>query len=189
MDITNDKSYKKIASLTIGKYAYIVLLNNKTICYVEENSNKSVLPNEDLTLKGNDNTSLSNLNSKILLKHIKELLEDELREGIINKNTITDRIDKIQIILQNNELYSLIKGSVNELNNFDEETSKMKKLFNRLYVDIVNVEEANNPKVEVQKPKKIKRLDETANVDAIMIAMLVNIGILLFIMLVLNIIK
>ena len=188
--IIDNITYEKLIPLNIGKYEYLFLLHDNKLTYVIESEGSYKYPNEDLTLKGNGNIPLSDLNSRIIMNHIKNILEKESNGLDIDKNMVINRLNQMQRILQNTELYVLFKGSVNELSNFDYEVSKMLEKFDDLYQGltgyVVKKEENLLPKEE---PRKEKILDENANVDTIMIAMLANIGILLFIMLILNIIR
>ena len=176
-------TYEKLMSLNIGKYEYLLVLKDGEVFYFKEAGNAYEITNPDLTLEGNANTSLSDLNSRIIMNHIKELLNN-----IHDKNALLDIIIKIQRILENNDLFTLIKGNMNELINFNEEVDKIIIKFDSLYKDIIKKEEVK--KVDIPKIKiKEKGINESANIDTFMVALLVNIGILLLIMLVLNIIK
>ena len=170
----NGVVYEKIFTLNIGKYEYILLCKNLR-----------------LTLNGNANTPLSNLNSRIMMKHIVKIINSDIENELLkNEEEIVDRLKIMQSILQNNEMYSLIKGSIEELNNFDEEVNKMIQRFNMLLTECTGVMPKINEE-SIDKAKEINKpiIDDTAKIDTIMIAMIVNIGILLFIMLILNIIR
>lgn len=189
--IIDNITYEKLIPLNIGKYEYLFLLHDNKLSYVVEVDSSYKYPNEDLTLKGNGNIPLSDLNSRIIMNHIKNILEKEFSGIDINANMVINRLNQMQRVLQNNELYNLFKGSVNELSNFDYEVSKIIDKFDEIYNGLTGY----MPKIDLDKEdnhtvvKKDKLLDENANVDTIMIAMLTNIGILLFIMLILNIIR
>lgn len=189
--IIDNITYEKLIPLNIGKYEYLFLLHDNKLSYVVEVDGSYKYPNEDLTLKGNGNIPLSDLNSRIIMNHIKNILEKEFSGIDINANMVINRLNQMQRVLQNNELYNLFKGSVNELSNFDYEVSKIIDKFDEIYNGLTGY----MPKIDLDKEenhtvvKKDKLLDENANVDTIMIAMLTNIGILLFIMLILNIIR
>ena len=177
-------NYEKLGTLTVGKYEYTILHKGDQILYATELNGTYIFPNPDLTLQGNASIPLSDLNSRIIMKHIKSLLEQENlsdRAGIINK------IYRIQKVLQNNELYTLIKGSVQELNDFDGETSKMIEKFDEINTEITEAMPIIEPAPIVEEPQN--DLNEAANVDTFMIAIIVSIGMLLFIMLILNIIR
>ena len=187
----NGVAYEKIFTLNIGKYEYILLYKNFRVCYVEERNGAYEVPNSDLTLNGNANSPLSILNSRIIMKHVVKIINSDIENKILkNSEEIVNKLGVMQSILQNNEMYSLIKGSVDELNNFDVEVNKMINRFNMLLTECTGV----MPKINEEVPEKEKVInnpiiDETAKVDTIMIAMILNIGILLFIMLILNIIR
>ena len=189
--IIDNITYERLIPLNIGKYEYLFLLHDNKLSYVVEVDGSYKYPNEDLTLKGNGNIPLSDLNSRIIMNHIKNILEKEFSGIDINANMVINRLNQMQRVLQNNELYNLFKGSVNELSNFDYEVSKIIDKFDEIYNGLTGY----MPKIDLDKEenhtvvKKDKLLDENANVDTIMIAMLTNIGILLFIMLILNIIR
>ena len=188
--IIENVTYEKLIPLNIGKYEYLFLLNDNKLCYVKEVNGSYQYPNRDLTLQGNGNIPLSDLNSRIIMNHIIELLKKEFDSTELNKNMVINRLNQMQRVLSNNDLYILFKGSVDELSNFDVEVSKLLDKFDEIYNGLTGY----IPKIEEEKPqvreeKKEKVLDENANVDPVMIAMLANIGILLFIMLILNIIR
>jgi hypothetical protein len=189
--IIEEITYEKLIPLNIGKYEYLFLMRDNKIYYAVDNNGSYVFPNQDLTLKGNANMPLSDLNGRIIMNHIKDILEKENNGLDIDKNMIINKLNQMQRVLQNNELYILFKGSVNELSNFDIEVSKMLEKFDDLYHGLTGyvVKKEDIVMVSEEAPKKDKILDENANVDTIMIAMLANIGILLFIMLILNIIR
>ena len=189
--IIDDITYEKLIPLNIGKYEYLFLLHDNKLSYVIEVDGSYKYPNEDLTLKGNGNIPLSDLNSRIIMNHVKNILEKEFNGIDVNANMVVNRLNQMQRVLQNNDLYTLFKGNVNELSNFDYEVSKIIDKFDEIYNGLTGY----MPKIDLDKAenhevvKKDKILDENANVDTIMIAMLANIGILLFIMLILNIIR
>lgn len=189
--IIDNITYEKLIPLNIGKYEYLFLLHDNKLSYVIEVDGSYKYPNEDLTLKGNGNIPLSDLNSRIIMNHVKNILEKEFNGIDVNANMVVNRLNQMQRVLQNNDLYTLFKGSVNELSNFDYEVSKIIDKFDEIYNGLTGY----MPKIDLDKAenhevvKKDKILDENANVDTIMIAMLANIGILLFIMLILNIIR
>ena len=189
--IINNITYDKLIPLSVGKYEYLFLLNDNKISYVVEKDGAYVEPYEDLTLQGNGNMPLSDLNSRIIMNHIKHLLEKEFDGIDINKNMVINRLNQMQRVLQNNELYNLIKGSVNELTNFDYEVANLIERFDEIYNGLTGY--IPKREIDIQETnvtvKKEKLLDENANVDVIMIAMLSTIGVLLFIMLILNIIR
>ena len=70
-------NYEKLGTLTIGKYEYVILHKGDQILYATEINGTYSFPNPDLTLQGNASIPLSNLNSRIIMKHIKSLLEQE----------------------------------------------------------------------------------------------------------------
>ena len=189
--IIDNITYEKLIPLNIGKYEYLFLLHDNKLSYVIEVDGSYKYPNEDLTLKGNGNIPLSDLNSRIIMNHVKNILEKEFNGIDVNANMVVNRLNQMQRVLQNNDLYTLFKGNVNELSNFDYEVSKIIDKFDEIYNGLTGY----MPKIDLDKAenhevvKKDKILDENANVDTIMIAMLANIGILLFIMLILNIIR
>lgn len=189
--IIEEITYEKLIPLNIGKYEYLFLMRDNKLYYAVDINGSYVFPNQDLTLKGNANMPLSDLNSRIIMNHIKDILKKENNGLDIDKNMIINKLNQMQRVLQNNDLYILFKGSVNELSNFDFEVSKMLEKFDDLYHGltgyVVKKEDIVMANEEIHKKEKI--LDENANVDTIMIAMLANIGILLFIMLILNIIR
>ena len=174
--------YEKLMSLNIGKYEYLLVIKDGEVYYFKANGNTYEITNPDLTLEGNANTSLSDLNSRIIMNHIKSLFTN-----IHDKDTLLDLIIKIQNVLENKELYQLIKGNMNELTNFKEEVDKILAKFDQLYKMIVKeeVKKVEIPKVKIEE----KGINEQAKADTFMIAMLVNIGILLMIMLILNFIR
>ena len=69
------------------------------------------------------------------------------------------------------------------------EVKKIKDLFDELHNDITGLVPRKIISKENKKYKRKIKLDETANVDTIMIGMIINIGVLLFLILMLNIIK
>ncbi len=177
-------NYEKLGTLTVGKYEYTILHKGDQILYATEVNGTYIFPNPDLTLQGNASIPLSDLNSRIIMKHVKKLLEQENlsdRAGVINK------IYRIQKVLQNNELYTLIKGSVQELNDFDGETQKLIEKFDEINTEITEAMPIIEPEPKYEEPQN--DLNEAANVDTFMIAIIVSIGMLLFIMLILNIIR
>ncbi|MBR1377464.1 MAG: hypothetical protein IJ565_06620 [Bacilli bacterium] len=188
--LIGNENYELLGTLNVFKYEYVLLSKNGNICYAEEKNNTYEIPNTDLTLQGNANTPLSNLNSRIIMEQVKKVIENDIKiENKINVETIDKKLNKIQETLQKPELYNLIKGNVDELYHFDEEVNKMVDKFNELNNEITTV---MPPIIEPLKSeyKAVKDdLNEQANVDAFMIAIIVNIGILLLIMFILNIIR
>ena len=89
--------------------------------------------------------------------------------------------------MQNNELYTLIKGSVKELTDFEGETNLLIDKFNEINTEITEAMPIIEPEVKYEEPQT--ELNENANVDTFMIAIIVSIGMLLFIMIILNIIR
>ena len=177
-------NYEKLGTLTVGKYEYTILHKGDQILYATESNGAYSFPNPDLSLQGNANIPLSDLNSRIIMKHVKGLLEQENlsdRAGLINK------IYRIQKVLQNNELYTLIKGSVKELSDFEGEKNRLIEKFNEINTEITEAMPIIEPEVKYVEPQN--DLNENANIDAFMIAIIVSIGMLLVIMLILNIIR
>lgn len=177
-------NYEKLGTLTVGKYEFIILHKGDQVLYATESNGTYSFPNPDLSLQGNANIPLSDLNSRIIMKHIKGLLE---QENLSDHAGLVNKLYRIQKVLQNNELYTLIKGSVQELNDFDAETRKLIEKFDEINTEITEAMPIIEPEVKYEEP--VNDLNENANIDAFMIAIIVIIGMLLFIMLVLNIIR
>ena len=177
-------NYDKVGTLTVGKYEYVILHKGDQILYATESNGTYIFPNPDLTLQGNANIPLSDLNSRIIMKHIKGLLE---QENLSDHAGLVNKIYRIQKVLQNNELYTLIKGSVKELTDFEGETNLLIDKFNEINTEITEAMPIIEPEVKYEEPQT--ELNENANVDAFMIAIIVSIGMLLFIMIILNIIR
>ncbi len=185
--ILNDEKYHKLKKLVIGRYEYLLLIKDNNLFYVIEEDGTYKLPNPDLTLKGNVNAPLSNLNSRIIMEHIKNVIGKDIQVGLIaDTESLMDVLAKIQDILDSNEILSLIKGNINELYHFDDEVKKLKDTFDELHNEKTGL--VPNKIINKRKPKKLK-LDDAANIDGVMIAMIANIGILLFLILMLNILK
>ena len=188
--ILNGEKYNKLTKLSIGRYEYLLLIKDNHLYYVLENDGTYSLPNPDLTLKGNVDVPLSNLNSRIIMEHIKNVIENDIKKGlIVDGKSLLDILSKIQKILDTNEMCALLKGGINELYHFDDEVKKIKDLFDELHNDITGLVPRKIISKENKKYKRKIKLDETANVDTIMIGMIINIGVLLFLILMLNIIK
>ncbi len=179
--------YYKVNSLSIGKYEYVILFKDKKIYYVIDTDGSYRFPNPDISLKGNANISLANLNSRIIIDHIKNALDKEIENGMIsNVELLNMRLIQIQRILNNPDFFELAKGNINELYHYDDEVNKFKEKFDELYLSLSGLV----PHIEYVKPKEKKKIiKEDANIDTIMLVMLANIGVLMFIMFILNIIK
>ncbi len=177
-------NYEKLGTLTVGKYEFIILRKGEQILYVTELNGTYSFPNPDLSLQGNANIPLSDLNSRIIMKHIKDLLE---QENLSDHAGIVNKLYRIQKVLQDNELYTMIKGSVKELNDFETETKMLIEKFDEINTEITEAMPIIEPEVKYEEPAN--DLNENANVDTFMIAIIVSIGMLLFIMLILNIIR
>lgn len=185
----NGEEYIKLGSLVIDKYEYQLLIKGNSIYYVILEDGEYRLPNPDLTLKGNASVPLSNLNSRIMIDHIKDVIENDIKLGLIKNNeTLKDVLVKIQNILNSDELYPYIMGGFNEVYHFDEEVVKMKELFDELHNDITGL----IPRKLIDKKKKrsfVVKPNEAANIDTIMLVMIANIAVLIIIMALLMIIK
>ena len=121
------------------------------------------------------------------MEHIKNVIGKDIQVGLISDtDSLMDVLAKIQDILDSNEILSLIKGNINELYHFDDEIKKLKDTFDELHNEKTGL--VPNKVINKRKPKKLK-LDDAANIDGVMIAMIANIGILLFLILMLNILK
>ncbi len=188
--VLNGEKYNRLIKLSVGRYEYLLLIKDNSLYYVIEDDGTYSLPNPDLTLKGNVDVPLSNLNSRIIMEHIKNVIENDIRNGlIVDGKSLLDVLSKVQKILNTNEMCSLLKGGINELYHFDEEIQKLKDLFDELHNDITGLVPRKIISKENKKYRRKIKLDETANVDAVMIGMIINIGVLLFLILMLNILK
>ena len=178
--VLKEKVYDKIFPLNIGKYEFVIARKDNKLCYLVLNNEQYELPNLDLTLKGNANTPLSNLNSRILITHIIDILqEDKDDEDILLK-----RLFRIQKIVQKPDLYEFIKGSVEELNNFDMEVKRMIERFDEYNNEVTSIIKVDDvPKYEIRNDK------EDGIADTFIIVLIANIGILLFMLVILNIIR
>jgi len=179
----NGENYTKLGNLTIGKYEYILLIKGNSVYYVVFEDDTYKLPNPDLTLKGNSDVPLSNLNSRIMIDHIKDVIENDIKIGLIKNNeSLANVLEKIQKILYSSEMYPLLKGGINQIYHFDEEVERMKDLFDELHNDITGL----IPREEIKKEKKkhliAKVSNDAANVDAVMLVMIANIGLLMLIL-------
>ncbi len=179
--------YYKVKSLVIGKYEFLLLIKGNSLYYVIDDNGTYKFPNPDVSLKGNANISLSNVNSRIIMEHITKTLEHDMASGVItSKEMLEMKISQIQRILNNSDMYNMIKGNINELYHYDDEVNKMLEKFNELYLSLSGIIPHVKENVKVKKPKVLK---EDANVDTIMLIMLANIGILLFVMFILSVLR
>lgn len=179
--LVNNVEYKKIYPLNVSRYNFLVVGKGDLLYFLEENNDGYIFSNLDLTLNGNANVPLSNLNSRILLNHIVEGLnkeEDKTEESILKK------MFTIQKVLHSAEINNLIHGSVDQLYHFDESINELIEKYDELVNEITMTIEL--PKV---KTKTYTTKHEEGNIDNFMIAMISNIGILLFIMFILSLIR
>lgn len=161
--------YEKLVPITIYKYEFLILMKDGCVFYALEKENGYELLGP-LMYENTIDMPLSYIKSRMLMEYLKNVLDN-----INDKELIYDTIFKIQDVLQYPEIYNLIKN--NDISR-DKLISTFDEYYNKKNEFIVR----KNTKVDNKK-------HERGNTDIFTIVIITNIGILLFIMLILNIIK
>ena len=178
--VLKEKVYDKIFPLNIGRYEFMIVRRDNKLSYLVLNNDQYELPNHDLTLQGNTDIPLLNLNSRILISHIVNILQNDAND----EDVLLKKLFKIQKILSKPDLYELMKGSVEELHSFEDEVSKILERF-----DEYNNEATSIIKIDKDYEPINSKIDEEGNADIFILVLITNIGLLLVLLLVLNIIR
>ena len=167
--IINNISYEKLIPIMVYKYEFLLLIKNGCVYYaLENNETYEIL---DKISFEDTNLPVPYIKSRLLMEHIKDILNLNINN---DSETIYDLIFKMQDILQYPEICNMIKN-----NDID---SKIISIFDDYFKKI-------NESVVKRKNKEVTKNKSQGNTDIFMVIIITNIGILLFLMFILNLIK